>query len=88
MRVDPQSLTLDQHIEWNTRVFQVGLAIIAMEKAVPNSISAEYAKQMPNIVSATERLERELHKLKSANNVISAASAALGTITSITTTLP
>ena len=87
MLVDPQSLTLDQHIEWNEQMFQVGLAIIAMEKSLLSSISEKFAKQLPKIDKATEQLERDIHKQKAANDVIAAVSAALGTITNIATLL-
>jgi hypothetical protein len=87
MLVDPQSLTLDQHIDWNDQMFQVGQAIIAMERAILTSISDQYAKKLPQITKATEKLENDLHKLKAANDVIGAVSAALGTITSIVTLL-
>lgn len=83
MLVDPQSLTLEQHISWNEQIFQVGLSIIAMERAILTAISAEYAKQLPKISKATGALERDLHKLKAANDVIAAISGVLGTITSI-----
>jgi hypothetical protein len=83
MLVDPRSLTLDRHIEWNNQVFQIGLAIIAMERAILTSISEDYAKELPRIEKATERLERDLHKLKEANDVIAAVGTSLGTIASI-----
>lgn len=87
MLVDPQSLTLSQHIAWNEQLFQVGLSIIAMERAILTAISAEYAKQLPKISKATEAVERDLHKLKAAKDVIAAVSSVLGTITSIATLL-
>ena len=87
MLVDPQSLSLDQHIAWNEQIFQVGLSIIAMERAILTAISSEYAEQLPKISKATGELERDLHKLKAANDVIAAISATLGTIISIATLL-
>lgn len=83
MLVDPLSLTVDQHIEWNEQMYQVGLAITATEKAILTAIPEKYAQELPKIAAATERLERTLHRLKAANEVIAAVSAALGTIASI-----
>ncbi len=87
MLVDPDSLSLDQHIAWNEQMFQVGLAIIAAEKAVLTLISEDYAKVLPKLKKSTDNLERDLHKLKAASDVIAAVGSALGTISSIITLL-
>jgi hypothetical protein len=58
-----------------------------MERAVLTAISAEYAKHHPKISKATGELERDLHNLKAANDVIAAIGATLGTITRIATLL-
>lgn len=87
MLLDPDSLTLEQHIAWNEQMFQVGLAIIAGERAVLTSISEDYAKILPDLKKSTDDLERDLHKLKGASEVISAVGSALGTISSVVTLL-
>ena len=87
MLVDPRSLTLDKHIQWNEQMYQTGLAISKVEGAILTSISNNYANQLPNLESATKRLTDDLYSLKKANDVIAAVASALGTITSIVSLL-
>lgn len=87
MSADPNTLTLDQHINWHDQLFKVGKAILMAEQADLTAISAGYAKALPGLKKGTDDLERDLHKLKAANDIIDAVSAALGTITSIITLL-
>jgi hypothetical protein len=87
MMVDPNSLTLDQHIKWNDQLYQVGLAITAVQGAVLTSISEDYAKALPNIEKATDALTDKLYTLKKANDVIAAVGSAIGTISSLVTLL-
>lgn len=87
MMVDPNSLTLDQHIEWNEQLYQVGRAITAAEGAVLTSISEDYAKALPNIENKTDALTDRLYTLQKATDVIAAVGSVLGTIVSIITLL-
>ena len=83
MLVDPRSLTLDEHIQWNEQMYQTGLAITKLEGAILTSIAEDYANQLPNLEAATKKLNDELYSLRKANDVIAAVSSVLGTITSI-----
>jgi hypothetical protein len=87
MMVDPKSLELNMHIQWNEELYQVGLAISAVQGAILTSISERYAKTLPAIERAADKLTDDLYKLKVANDVIAAVSSVLGTISSIVTLL-
>lgn len=87
MLIDPKSLTFSQQVEWHRQLAAIGDAILAAEDADLTSISADYAKQLPALKDSTDKLERDLHKLKEANDVINTIGAALGTIASIATLL-
>ncbi len=83
MLVDPESLTLDQHIAWNDQVYKVGLAIIAATKAVLTAISADYANKLPSLETATDALAADLGNLHTANDAVAAVGSAFGVITNI-----
>ena len=83
MLVDPEALKLEQHMKWRKQVLQISDAITATQSAILTSISAAYAKQLPKFANATARLDRDLQRLREANEIIGAVSAALGTITNI-----
>lgn len=83
MLVDPRSLTLDEHIQWNEQMYQTGLAITKLEGAILTSIAENYANQLPNLKAATKQLTDDLYSLRKATDVIAAVSSVLGTITSI-----
>ncbi len=83
MMVDPKSLELDKHIEWNEQLYQVGLAISAAQGAILTSISKKYAQSLPDIERAADKLTDALYKLRMANDVIAAVGSVLGTISSI-----
>jgi uncharacterized coiled-coil protein SlyX len=83
MKVDPEDLTLEQHLKWRKQVLQLGEAISATQNAILTSISDAYAKLLPKIDKATARLDRDLQRLKAVNEILGAVNAVLGTITNI-----
>jgi hypothetical protein len=85
--IDPNSLDDDQEFEWHQQLSKVGDAILAAEGAILTSVSSAYAKKLPALKESTDKLERDLHKLKAANDVINTIGAALGTIANIATLL-
>lgn len=68
-------------------MYKVGLAISAAQGAVLESISEDYAKALPSIEQATDKLTDDLYLLKNANDVILAVGSVLGTISGIVTLL-
>lgn len=87
MLVDPRSLSVDQHVQWNEEMYQTGLAISKVEGAILTSISGDYASQLSGLESATKQLTDSLYSLRKANDVIAAVSSSLGLITSIVSLL-
>jgi hypothetical protein len=87
MLVDPRSLSLDEHIQWNEEMYQTGLAISKVNGAILTSISSDYASQLPVLESAVKQLTDDLYSLKKANEVIAAISSVLGVITTIVSLL-
>jgi hypothetical protein len=83
MLVDPRSLSLDEHVQWNEQMYQTGIAISKVEGVILTSISSDYASRLPGLESATRQLADDLYSLRKANDVIAAVSSVLGVITSI-----
>lgn len=83
MLVDPRSLTLDQHIQWNEQMYQTGIAISKVESAILTAISSDYASELSSLEIATKQLASDLYSLRKASDIIGAVSSTLGVITSI-----
>ena len=83
MLIDPNVLSREEKINWNNQMFEVNNNIIIMEGAILDSISKKYADAIPGLENATNSLERDLHSLKRANDIISTIGSALGVITGI-----
>jgi hypothetical protein len=83
--VDPQALSDSEHAEWAANMNKVDLAIARVRNSLLEGIVADFEAAMPEIQTATARLEAKLADLKKAVDVINAVTGALGVIEQIIT---
>ena len=81
--IDPKSLSDSEHKTFENETNKVDLAIARVRNSLLEGIVAEFEAAMPEIQSATARLEDDLAKLKQSVDVINAVAGALGVIEKI-----
>jgi hypothetical protein len=83
MGVDPAALDVDRRVDWNEQVYEVSLAIVAVQRPILPEISVAYARRLPKIRRAIAKLNKDSKRLSTTNDVIAMVGTELGTITSI-----
>jgi len=83
--IDPDALTAEAHEQWANEANKVDLASARVRNALLNGIAQAFEAELPQIQSATGRLQSDLARLQEAVDIINAVSGALGVIEQIIT---
>lgn len=87
MLLDMRGKEPQEFADHNQFLYDIGVAISAVNGAILRSISSDFAKQLPNFQSATKLVAADLYALKRTSAVLNSVSKVMSTVTSIITLL-